>query len=143
MDTQTRDLFTVTKVLEYNEHYRFLGSYKFCHFSSEVLNMEADELENFVNKTIGFLTSHRDAIVRLKGIDVSAIENYVDPLVYKRIIDHGITNIYELRQNVHRRHNGEISSRIVGVAKVKGKQIVKAMEELGYMIDLYTTKRWD
>lgn len=138
-----RDLFSVTKVVEYNEEYTSHSSYKFCHFSSEVLSMDADELGAFVDKTIGFLTRHRDAIAHLKSIDVSVVENYLDPKVYKLIIDHNIKNIYELRRNVHRRHTGEITSRIVGVAKIKGEQIVKVMEAKGYMIDLYTTERWD
>lgn len=142
MAERTIDLFAVTKVLKYND-YRFVGSYKFCHFSSEVLNMDADELGAFVDKTIGFLTKHRDAIAHLRSIDVSDVEKDLDPKVYKLILDHGITNIYELRRNVHRRHTGEISSRIVGVAKIKGEQIVKVMEDKGYMIDLYTTERWD
>jgi hypothetical protein len=139
----TRDLFTVTKVVEYNEDYTNHSSYKFCHFSSEVLSMSADELGAFVDKTIDFLTKHRDAIARLRSIDVSTVENDLDPKVYKLIVEHGITNIYELRRHIHRRHTGEISSRIVGVAKVKGEQIVKVMEAKGYMIDLYTTERWD
>ena len=139
----TRDLFAVTKVVEYDEDYIRHTSYKFCHFSSEVLSMDVDELGAFVDKTIGFLTKHRDAIAHLRSIDVSDVEKDLDPKVYKLILDHGITNIYELRRNVHRRHTGEISSRIVGVAKIKGEQIVKVMEDKGYMIDLYTTERWD
>ena len=143
MTEMTIPLFEVTKVTQYNDDYNYLGSYKFCHFSSEVLSMEADELSAFVDKTIGFLTKHRDAIAHLKSIDISAVENDLDPKVYKLIIAHGIKNIYELRRHVHRRHTGEITSRIVGVAKIKGEQIVKVMEAKGYMIDLYTTQRWD
>lgn len=139
----TRDLFAVTQAVEYNDDYTHHERYKFCRFSNEVLSMDADELGAFVDKTIGFLTKHRDAIAHLRSIDISAVENDLDPKVYKLILDHGIKNIYELRRNVHRRHTGEVSSRIVNVAKIKGEQIVKVMEAKGYMIDLYTTERWD
>jgi hypothetical protein len=143
MTDMDRPLFEVKKVHQYNDDYRYLGSYKFCHFSGEVLNMDADELSYFVDKTIEFLTKHRDAIANLRSIDIGVVENDLDPKVYKLIINHGITNIYELRKSVHRRYTGEISSRIVGVAKIKGEQIVKVMEDKGYMIDLYTTEKWD
>ena len=132
------DLFKVTKVINYG-----ISSYKFCRFSGEVLNMNCDELDNFVNKTINFLIKIKDNIAYLRSINISEIEKDLDPKVYKLIIDFEITNIYELRRNIHRRHTGEVYSRIVGIAKVKGEQIIKVMEAKGYMIDLYTTEKWD
>jgi len=137
------DLFKVTKVINYDESYTNRSSYKLCHFSSEVLNMESEQLSEFVDKTVNFLTRLRDAVADLKSIDISEIEKDLDPKVYKLILDHEITNIYELRRNIYRRYTGEIYSRIVGVAKVKGEQIVKVMEAKGYMIGLYTTEKWD
>jgi hypothetical protein len=137
------DLFRVTKVINYDESYATRSSYKFCRFSSEVLNMKAEQLSEFVDKTVSFLTRLRDAVAYLKSIDISEIEKDLDPKVYKLILDHKITNIYELRMNIHRRHTGEIYSRIIGVAKVKGEQIVKVMEAKGYMLGLYTTEKWD
>lgn len=137
------DIFKVTKVVKYNKKYRESSSYKFCRFSSEVLNMKTEQLSEFVDKTVSFLTRLRDAVAYLKSIDISEIEKDLDPKVYKLIVEHGITNIYELRRNVHRRHTGEASSRIIGVAKIKGEQIVKVMEDKGYMFGLYTTEKWD
>ena len=137
----TISLFAVNKAISYNE-----GQYEsdiFCSFNHEVLGMDADKFGVFIDRTIYFLKKHRDDIARLRSIDISVLENELDPKVYKTIIKHKITNIYELRRGVHRRHTGEISSHIVGVGKIKGKQIVKVLEAKGYMISLYVTESWD
>jgi hypothetical protein len=139
----TKDLFEVTKVVEYNDSGRHIGSYNYCHFSSDVINMDAKELSVFIGKTIDCLTAHRDSIDRLRNIHINVLEDDLDPKLYQLIVNNHITNVYDLRKKLHRRYSGEIISNVAGVAKVKGEKIIKAMEEKGYMINLYTTERWN
>jgi hypothetical protein len=135
---RSEDLFRVVKVEKYDEKYRPLSSYNYCTLSNEIVDMEPTILYDFVDKTINALNEYRNNINFLRKIDISAIKNDIDPKIYNIIVANKITNIYDLRKKIHRRYYGEIISYIPGIGKVKGEPIIKAMEEKGYMISLYT-----
>lgn len=130
------ELFTIYQVTEYDENWRRTGGYKYANFSSNVIDLSSEELDAFIERTIKSLRDRQEFIVKLRSIPLETIKNDLDPKIYKLIEYWGITDLYELRRNIFRRHDGTITSRIAGIAKVKGAEILNVLDKHGIPIDV-------
>jgi hypothetical protein len=129
------ELFTVKEVTEYDEEWKKTNSYRYAHFCSNVIDLSNEELAAFVERTIKSLRDRQEFIAKVRSIPLETIKNDLDPKVYKLIEHWGITDLYELRRNVHRRYDGTVTSRIAGIAKVKGTEILNVLDKHGIPID--------
>ncbi len=129
------ELFTIKQVTEYDENWKKTGGYKYAHFCSNIIDLSNEELNTFIERTIKSLRDRQEFITKVRSIPLETIKDDLDPKIYKLIEHQGITNLYELRRNVHRRWDGTVTSRIVGIAKVKGTEILNVLEKYGIPID--------
>jgi hypothetical protein len=129
------ELFTIKQVTEYDEEWKKTGSYKYAHFCSSIIDLSNQELDVFIERTIKSLRSRQEFIAKVRNIPLETIKDDLDPKIYKLIEHWEITDLYELRRNVHRRWDGTVTSRIAGIAKVKGTEILNVLEKHGIPID--------
>jgi hypothetical protein len=129
------ELFSINQVTEYNEQWGQTGSYRYAQFCSNVIDLSNEELDAFIERTIKSLRDRQEFIAKVRSIPLETIKDDLDPKIYKLIEHWEITNLYELRRNVHRRWDGTITSRIAGIAKVKGAEILNVLEKHGIPID--------
>lgn len=143
MNTNDRTIFSIQEVRECDDNWNLLNKYNYASFSSSMLDLPSDELEQFVTKTIETLTIKHENIKRWRSTPIEVLEDKLDPKIYKLIIAHGITNLYELRRGISRCYDGKIRSMIVGIANVKGKVVLDALDEFDPFLgkSLYT-ERW-
>ena len=129
------ELFTIKEVTEYDENWNETGGYRYAHFCSNIIDLSNEELDVFIERTIKSLKDRQEFIAKIRSIPLETIKNDLDPKIYKLIEYWEITNLYELRRNVHRRYDGTVTSRIAGIAKVKGTEILNVLEKHGVPID--------
>ncbi len=128
-------LFTIKEVTEYDENWNKTGGYRYAHFCSNIIDLSNEKLNAFIERTIKSLRDRQEFITKVRSIPLETIRDDLDPKIYKLIEHWGITNLYELRRNVHRRWDGTVTSRIAGIAKVKGTEILNVLEKHGIPID--------
>jgi hypothetical protein len=134
-------VFAVHQVGKYREG-RVAESYKYLAYSSQFLSASPEELDVLLEKIIGSLLDKKALIKKLRATPVSVIKCDLEPKTYKRIEDGNIANIYDLRRSIHRKYNGNIFSKISGIGKKNGAEIINALEKHGLWINLFTEK-WE
>lgn len=139
-------LFAICKVREFNDEWEDTDSYVYSKFSSEILDLPPEQLEKFLYRTIRCLTDRHQLIKTWRSTPITVLEELLDPKIYKLIAheEYGVKNIYELRRSIHKYHDGSISSKIPGIAKVKGTKVLEAAEKLfpAFGKSVYT-ERWE
>ena len=143
MNIRDNSIFSIQEVIECDDNWNLVNKYNYASFSSSMLDLPFDELDKFITKTIETLTIKHENIKRWRATPIEVLEDKLDPKIYKLIVAHDITNLYELRKNISRCYDGKIRSMIVGIANVKGKAVLDALDEFDPFLgkSLYT-ERW-
>jgi hypothetical protein len=142
MGDVVRDIFALHQVDKFDD-INLVESYKYFHFSNKFINGTSEEVDALVDKIIGVLKAKQDQIKQMRQTPIEVIKEDVSPKTYKWIEKWGITNLYDLRMNIHRRYNGVVHSKIVGIGQKNGTEVVDAMEKHGIGRDSLYTERWE
>ena len=141
MNERTKDLFKVTLVKQYDDNWKHNGNYKYSYFCNEIIDLNDEALDNFIQTTISSLRDQQKIILNLKNISIDSIENELEPKVFSLLKYNKIANIYELRRNLYRRYNGDVISSISGIGPVKGAKILDVLDSHEFPSNFYTA-RW-
>ena len=136
-----RDVFAVNQVDRYREG-RIFESYRYLSYPSQFLGTDPEELDLFIERLIVSLRERQALIKKLRATPVDIIKDDLSPNTYKKIENGKIENIYQLRRSIHRRYDGNIFSKISGVGKKNGAEIISALEKHNLWVNL-STDRWE
>lgn len=142
MSDVVRDIFALHQVDRFDDG-DLMESYKYFHFGSRFINGKPEEMDALVDKIIGVLKAKQEQIRQLRQTPIEAIKDDVSPKTYKWIEKWGITNLYDLRMSIHRRYNGAVHSKIVGIGRKNGTEVANAMEKHGINNNSLYTERWE
>ena len=142
MSDVVRDIFALHQVDKFDD-INLVESYKYFHFSNKFINGTPEEIDELVNKIIDVLRAKQEQMKQLRQTPIDVIKDDVSPKTYKWIEKWGITNLYDLRMNIHRRNNGVVYSKIVGIGQKNGTEVANAMEKYGINNNSLYTERWE